>query len=304
MAVVALWAVTNGTAGFGQTAGLANNEEIKVFPLGNLEPEEASGILMRLFGHDSGISPIRFAVDKRSNSLIVKGSKTTLDNVSQVLKTIDVKAEKKSWISFYSLKHASAVDIQGLIAQSVPSSIVQAESRTNSVLVEVSSQVDESKASDLIKLLDLPTSVEPKDVSIRIVWLVDKSLTKDGAEAVPADLERPIEALRKKLSLGELRLASQAMVRCSPKRNSQFTAAGSAALNRRYTIDFQGEVTQKGDNAYQLNVSGSTSDPETGNVACRLQTSCANAALGKPIIIGTTSVESKPSVFVVQIIED
>jgi type II secretory pathway component GspD/PulD (secretin) len=285
--------------------------EIKVFHLEHVAPEETLMVLQNVFAEGpSPSSPGRpsFAADHRSNSLIVRCDNDTLASIEALLKGLDVKANSTpAAMTFmaFKLKHASSNAVQSTISQSLPDFIVQADMRTNTVFVN-GPRHGVASIEELVKLLDAPVPSDASsgdDVSIRLVWLVEKSLTNRDASLVPPDLVPVIEAFQKKVGFGELRTASQIIVQCTSDERNTFEASGTAQLDERFTIEFQGSLTRKESGRCALHVRASAQREGSGVASAQLRTNCASIALGQPVILGTTTIDSKASVFVVQILE-
>lgn len=293
--------------------------EIKVFQLQFLNPVDAVQILTLILGvptaNDSPNSNVikpRFAVDERTKAVIAIGKKETLLAVEALLLLLDAKpkpaAASTVWHFFY-LKNASPQSVQAAIEDFAPEFKVRIDNRTRSVMVDAPAAARGepadglSRVEELIKMLDVPM-VTAADLPIRVVWLVESSLIKDGADPVPPDLSGSIDALRKKVGLGELRTAAQTIVRCVADDVSKFETSGTTNLKIPMSFEFQGQVKHNGSGRYRLQIRGSTKNTGKETETCQLSTTCASIGIGQPVILGTTAIDSQASVFVVQILEN
>lgn len=305
------------SSAFGQAAGLqakqaaVDEDEVKIFQLQYLNPDDAVAVLTRLFGPGSketapGKTP-KFAPEPRTRSLVAKGEGDALRVIEALLLRLDEKGNRSNLVKaqIFSLQHAAPDTVALALERSGLCTSVHPDSRTRSVLVNMPQDTtDRDQVSALIRSLDRPMVSEVKDISIRIVWLVDSSLTKEKAEAVPADLNPLIEALRKKVGLGELRTAAQLIVRTAPGEAHSSLGSGTARLDVPFSFSFQGQIKQTADDRYGVQLQGTIRKSGEETIYGELNTNCASVRIGQPVIIGTTSIDSRPSVFVIQLLDD
>ena len=310
---------------FGQFGGMGGGltrerEEVKIFHLETITPADAVKALTQIMTDlDPDTEPsVRFAVQPTTKSLIAKGTAEDLKIVQTFLMSVDPHPaqdppNKKFVQKLFpiTLKHAdpnallSAINNVGLPFQTY------SDYRTNKLLV-YGPEIEFGRVTELIEVLDVPMmGVQDKDVRnnvmIRFVWLAETALSEEHARKVPADLTGPIDALRQKIGLGELRTASQILVQASTSSAStdSFKASGTAELKHAYSIQFSGTIgAGSGPDQYQLQVHISTQDLADGGAGpTELTTQCAGIRPGQPVILGTTPINSHSSVFVVQILE-
>jgi hypothetical protein len=285
------------------------SDELKIFHLENIKPDDAVTVLNKLFVQTApGSKTPRFATDLPMKALIAKGDKETLLSIEALLLLLDEKKREaqpnlapKSLV--IRLKHATPNVVSSALMNAFINTSVQQDNHAHAIYVTTTGE-HLASLLDLVKKMDAPITTEIEDISIRIVWLVESSLTKEKGEPVPEDLAAPLAALRKKLGLGELRPAAETLVRCSPDGSTIFHASGTSNLDRPYAFEFSGNIRQTDTGKYSLQIQGSTKRSGEEGPSSQLNTSCASVGIGQPIILGTTSIDSRASVFVIQILEN
>ena len=147
-----------------------------------------------------------------------------------------------------------------------------------------------------------------KELQIRLVWLVG-GLADDAAAVPPPDLEGVTRELAK-IGVTNLTMAAQIMVNVT--EGEKFSASGSAKVNEPCTLKFAGVLGEKGpaglrqaaaphEVPLRLEISATESSGESTRLLCQLQTAM-QAPLGQSVVLGVMPVQSKPSVFVVQVL--
>lgn len=328
LVLLAMASVGTGTPVFAQFGGIVKKERtVKIFTLVHVSADDARKVVSDLFppqgddgnASDSGIA-LRFATDKSTNSLIAAGDAESLGIVEAILLKLDAKPQsgsgtaqpKKSIV--IKLNHTNPTFVQVAMKElQVKGLSSLPDGRTNSLLLTGPEEAIVS-ARNLIEQLDRPTQGTPPrttDVSIRIVWLIEKSLAPETAPAVPPDLVSTIDALRKKVGIGELKAAAQSIIQVSstePNAPETFSSSGTAELEHPelqplFQYSFTGTVAPVGPDQYSLQIELSVKEKNTNSSVCQLSTHCAKAFLGKPIILGANSINSKSSLFVIQILD-
>jgi hypothetical protein len=295
--LVTAFAMTGAQPVWSQFGGKSEPQEIKIFNLQNIRANEAINVLSMAFKD----TPVRFAVDERANSIIAVGAKETLSLVEPVLMRLDdketIKASERK-VVILQLKNAPAsVILDALQNAEFDGVSVRAVEHQNSLLV-VGTDESIERIKRLVKELDVSgVTPEMEDAQLRVVWLVDRSLAKDDAQQVPADLLRPIEKLAQKLGLGELRTAAQFVVNVGHMDRDRFSATGTAMLYEEYNLNFAGAINVRSQLLeVEIAARAGKADP-----ICTLNTT-VKATPGHPVILGMSTVASKASIFVVEIL--
>jgi hypothetical protein len=182
-----------------------------------------------------------------------------------------------------------------------PNLRISEDQRTNALFFQ--SEGDFQKVEDLLHRIDAPGSATSNDVLVRLVWLIETPGPKDKSTAIPADLAPSIDALRKKIGLGELVTAAQTIVRCSPDGAQEFEASGTSKVEIPFSYSFGGRIKQALGDRYQLEIHGTMRDIDNGTPVSNIQTRCSSIQMSQPVILGTTAINSRASVLVIQLLE-
>jgi hypothetical protein len=297
----------------------AQKPAFKIFRLKNMSAENAHKIASDIFvlrkSDPTRATSPRFAVENRTNSLLVVADDETCSIVEALLIALDSNdtklAKQPTWRGFI-LRHATPEHVRAAISDLQIDSTVYADSRTNKIFVAGQAE-DFEKIRKLIDEVDVPSTlrgIQRADVAIRLVWLVEKGLAPDDAAHVPEDLSVMIDALRKKVGLGELRTAAQSVVRGSLSdlaelNTDELKSSGTAQLRRPATLEFSGHIMRDASRKHTLKLRVSArEDREPHKAICEISTTCSGVILEKPIILGMTSVDSQSSVFVIQLLDN
>jgi hypothetical protein len=281
-------------------------DEIKIFHLQHMNPTDAASMLSELFRDliQAPGSSLRFAEDDRTNSLVVIGQKETLAGIEALLMRLDTpqKISRSAGMQtmLFQLKHISASGAaKAAGALRLENTLMQAEGVSNSLVVSGPKE-ELTQVKELINALDSSRASDQfEDLTLRVVWLVDSSMMSDDAPPVPEDLRPPIAKLAEKVGIGELRTAAQMVINSGLTEAGTFSSTGSARLERPCIFEFEGNRDAR---TGRLQVQISTQEVETNSPLCRLQTTI-KAPPGHPVILGMTPIDSKPSLFVVEIME-
>jgi type II secretory pathway component GspD/PulD (secretin) len=272
---------------------------VEIFSFKNMRAQNALAIVRDVFrdlssskGSNSA-APLRFAVDEQLNRLIASGDRQTLTSVEDLLQKLDKHenvAKTNISVTFdlrYIDPHEAELGVRELGIEGVRTLVNR---RTKGLIVN-GPKVAIDRVHNLVVSLDVPPS-EPhgEDVAIRVVWLVDKSLATENTPAVPPDLDSAIAALRTKMEIGELRMATQIMVNVS----------GTAALVRKADLQLTGVIT--GAKSNRMDLQFSATEGQGGKPVCRLNTAIGALLPGRPIIVGMTTMDSRPSLIVIELL--
>jgi hypothetical protein len=290
----------------------APNRALKIFPVQNAQAEIILGIVREVVGAKGTDSAerARFAVDAARNAIVVSGDRDTLRTVEALILALDQQrgpAVSEPQTKVFELRYITPreadVALMELGLKAVKSF---PDSRTKSLIVSGQKEAVE-RIVKLIHILDAPPAPTPRpaDVAIRVVWLVDKSLAIDDTAPVPGDLVSAFATLRKKIEIGELRTATQMIVNVNPADSSRFDVSGTAHLKQSFNLRLSGSMTQTvtDENRLRLQFSAtSETRKESQHPICSLDTTCSALVPGNPVIVGMTTVDSQPSVFVIELL--
>jgi hypothetical protein len=284
-----------------------------VFSLRYIQPDWALMMLQSMLGKAPDDAPPnlrrgapRFAVDNRMNRLIVFADRPTRQTIEALLLKLDQPEERaentKPRMLAIHLKFADASSVEaGLHRLSLDSVECYADQRTKTLIVKGPEEAMAQVATLVTKLDVAPPGEQPREgVLLRIVWLVDKSLTGPEAASIPEEWKTPIEHLRKQLGFGELRMATQMVVGLDPVDGAQFESTASTKLKQGCVLQASGRISQKVPGERQLRLQLSAQVEGAKENLCKLDTTCSAALQWQPMILGMTMVNSQPSVFVIQ----
>jgi len=252
----------------------------------------------------------RIAVDPRMNRLIAFVDQPTKNMIGALLLKLDQPQERAQSagpkLMSVRLRFASPNEVQAAIRQlSLEGNGVSsyADERTKTFFAR-GSEEGMARLKALVEKLDVATPpARPREgVLLRIVWLVDKSLAGNDAPPIPDDWKSAIENLRKQLGFGELRLATQMVVGFDPVDGAQFESTASTKLKQLCALQASGRMSRKVPGEPQLRLQ--LSAQAEGTELCKLDTTCSGALQWQPMIVGMTTANSQPSVFVIQFVSD
>lgn len=303
-------------------------QSFKIFRMVHVKPDDAVDTLTSLFAESIDQNLLKIAIEPRSKSLIAKGEEETLKQLEALLMRLDegVAADqepaKPTVIQLKNISGSSTADI--LRQQRFGAFTVHGDDRTNSLFLTGSETVIQ-QIKQFVELLDAPIAKQEsseEDISIRMVWLVAKELTKGEGLPVTTDIAPMIESLRRKTGIGELRTAAQLLVHKSHDGGSLFKASGTSTLvadflnapfksdearvdAAEYSIQFSGSVRQLAANRYTVMVHARSRllNDKDAPAICEMETECRSIVPGHPVVVGTSTMASYPAVFVIQILD-
>ena len=298
------------------TTAAPDEPALYVFPLHDVQAEAALQMIKSMLVKAPEGAPAdarrrspRFAVDTRANRILAFVDQPTMNAIRAMLLQLDRPEKRDSAgpkLMALKLHFASPSDVQAAIHQLVFDQSgfnSYADERTKTFFAR-GTEEGITRLKALVERLDVaaPTARPREGVLLRIVWLVDKALAGGDAPAVPDDYKSPIERLRKQLGFGELRMATQMVVSFDPVDGAQFESTASAKAKRLLVLRACGRVSQKvpGERQLRLQLIGQA---ENENL-CNLDTTCSGTLQWQPMIVGMTTVNSQPSVFVIQFLAD
>jgi hypothetical protein len=287
------------------TTGAAPDHVLQIFSMQNIRAGAALVIVRDVFvakGTDPHEQP-RFAVDEQQNRLIASGDRQTLLHVGALVQRLDEKemAVPQKISTIFQLRYIDPQEAEaGMRQLGIEGLRTMADVRTKSLIVHGPKEAIE-RVRKLISSLDTPPATRRADnVAVRIVWLVDKSLATENTPPVPGDLDSPIAALRKKMEIGELRTATQMMVNVDPVESAPFNVSGTASLLRKVDLELTGVIA--GAESNRLNLQFSATEEQGGKPVCRLNTTTGSLVPGNPVIVGMTTMDSHPSLVVIELL--
>lgn len=270
---------------------------VKVFGLKYIQANDALIIISTLNGRKQ---TARLAVDNRGNSLIASGTKEELAVIEALLVKLDVPREPEPKLEtvVLNLKNVSSKEASKTIESTLKlkKTSWEAHSGTNRLVISgIRDEVDQ--VVKLIETLerDNPRTM-PKQMMLRVVWLVPHAL--NTGVPVPEDLTGLISKLSKKVGIGKLDVASQMLINVGQTKKGRFNSEGTVEIGAPEPCQF--EVTGEYDSesrSFEIQMMAR----EAKNIVCALSTN-VNAKPGHPIVLGMTSIKSKESLFVLEVI--
>jgi hypothetical protein len=287
------------------------DQTLHVFRLQHTAARHALAAVQEICGQPkagSGKSS-RFAVDERANRLIVYSDPETLRIVADLVMALDKPQDPEQAseprLKIIELRHVHPLQVVKEIERLSPNGLVAVfgDPRTKTVFVKATQDAF-AQVSTLVDRIDAasPAPMPRADLALRIAWLVDKSLTVGEAAAVPHDLSEPIEKLRKQIDLGELRMATQMVITVNPAVVTEFQSAATAKLKQTADLRVSGMVVQGDQGEDQLQLQLTATQQSRPQPICKVHTACSGVFQGHPVVVGMTTVDSLPCVFVIEIL--
>jgi hypothetical protein len=236
-------------------------------------------------------------------------------------------------IRIYRMNHQTASDVmrtigpllgQGGMIMNADSPRIAVDHQTNSLVIAANEKTHDIITA-LLQRLDVetqsPQDDKPaaRDLMIRVVWLVDEALIAEnqGATAIPPDIEETVEKLRKKFGLEPLVTAGQIVINQLVIDKTNFDGSGTAAIQETSEFKVRGAATVGDDQIARLEIALQTTSLKTKvgrefqqqlqrnrspNPTCELS-SVISAPIGRPVFFGMSPIDSKTSLFVVQVLD-
>jgi type II secretory pathway component GspD/PulD (secretin) len=302
---------SQSTAAQSASPSPASETSLHIFRLKHVQAGLVWNTIQSLVGKGPGAGKVaRVAIDPRGNSLIALADPEGVRTIQSLLTMLDTPAEASAagtpqlQLRVLSLEYADPHEVMHAIRQLAPTGLTasHADERTKSLFVKGTNEAL-TQVRAVVQRLDVASSTAaPRpNVSLRIVWLVDKALAGGEAGAVPKDLNPAIDKLRKQVDIGELALAAQSVVTFAPLQTTHFESTATVKLkSTRAELHVSGVVTDSSGEEIQLGLKLDAKDLPTSRRICNMDTICRGVLQGHPVIIGMTTVESQPSVFVIE----
>jgi Bacterial type II/III secretion system short domain len=284
------------------------NFTLQVINLQHIRAEAALPIVRDIFvarGSNSWMRP-RFAIDEVNNRLIAHGDPDTLRAVLALILKLDQQGnsgEDEPKTVVFELKNTNPEMAQKAVRELGLTGLTSvADPRTKTLIVNGLKNAV-ARAKTVVNVLDAPPPAShASDILIRVAWLVAKGQAMPNAAAVPSDLAPAVDSLRKKLQIGELATASQMVINLDSNDANTFNSSGTANLNELYALQLSGNLTQSESHTYQIFVQFHVAQEKGGRMVCGLNTTCSNLVPNHPVLVGMTTLNSLPSLFVIELL--
>lgn len=256
----------------------------------------------------------RWFSDPRTNSIIVNGTEEEVEHLEKLVKTFDVPTPSKSdspasfELQIYSVEQFDS-NIYNIVRTAVARKCIISYDRPNKKIMVYGSPDSHALLKNFLRSYEKATAenkTKETATNIRLYWLV--SSDKDGGE-LPDELSDVVRELEK-LKIGNLRVATLMNIVAT----DQFKISGSSQIDEEITLEFEGYLdtdssqerrtaeikirAQRVVEKTEKNVGGAISTSRTESLG-HLSTT-VNAPLGHFIVLGTTSIQKRSSVFVLQ----
>ena len=298
--------------------------EIQLIPLKFADAADVANVLNQLLGAHmgpgsmAGMGPgVQIVAEQRTNALLISAPPTVIEQVKAFVEKLDqvplVPVDTRQ-IKIFSLVHVepsssllkmlSVVDTDARVAFDPDRKII--------VAAGSGAALDAIEAF-LMRIDQLPAGersageTAPQELQVRIVWLAG-DLENEPATMPPPDLENVVRELGK-IGVSNLEMVAQIVVNAT--EGIPFTANGSARFTQPCSLKLsgtigevvrgtQGAVAKSKDPQLELEISAVEDGPEVRHLGA-LQTTIT-APVGQTVVLGVTPIQSKPSVFIVQLL--
>lgn len=260
--------------------------------------------------------------------LVLNGPRPTFAQEAQPTQIKQSSEQSEQHVQIYRIKHQDAAGLMRTISAitenhgsfGAPQSVrIALDAGTNSLIVS-GDEKTQKLIQSLLQNLDVsspkPKIIEPavRDVMIRIVWLVDEKLVEGDATSIPPDLIPTVEKLSTKFGLGKLVTAGQIIINQHVTQQTQFDGSGTAAIQGKSEFKVRGTSRFKDDQVAELEVHVQTTSlsieqsPVVQQMGASRKAACElaskiSAPIGRPVFFGMAPIESKTSLFVVQVLD-
>jgi hypothetical protein len=283
--------------------------EQRIFRLKYIPANEAAQILRELFGRRTEIS---IAIDDRTNSLVVSGSKSNLDELEAITSKIDVEGSGKAGdlpqLKVFPLAQVGIEPDAGLetmLKMLIPagrSGKFTLEARRK-VLVVYADPPSIERVAMLLTTLQMergtkPAAMTSSEIQVRLFWLVSGAGRRTGAE-LPDNL-KDLAGELSKLGMVHPRLATQVTI--ATETGTRFETSAAVALAGRHDLSVSGTATDRKDCiGVSLTIAVSQSAPRRSSrreASLRTQVS---VPFNRPVLLGVIPGETTTSAFVVEV---
>jgi hypothetical protein len=284
----------------------ADAHEIQVLPLKHANALEVLRVIEQL--QQGG--GVELAGDAKSNALVVKASPQSLDQIKHLVSELDTEQGTTRQVKIFQLQNlVPGPALENMLATVAPEDARFAMDPDRKLVVAIGSEASLRVVEALLNRLDTEGSGAPPvgppatEMQLRLVWLVG-GLADDAAAAPPPDLEGVAQELTK-IGVTNLTMAAQMVVNVT--EGEKFTTSGSAKVNQPCAVKLSGVLGGRNRNELSLGEQPSlrleitATSLEDGQPLCQLQTTITTPP-GQSVVVGVTPVDSKPAVFVVQVL--
>lgn len=293
-------------ASLGAQEAPADSQKIEVLPLKHTSAMELMQVIERL----TQGSGVELAGDANSNALVVKASPAAQDEIKRIVSQLDTERGTNRQVKIFQLRNiVPGPSLENMLSTITEGDVRIAIDEARNVVIATGTEQSLAVVEAFLTRMDSDaagsTAPAAREVQLRLVWLVG-GLADDAAAAPPPDLEGVAQELAK-IGVTNLTMAAQIVVNVT--EGEKFSASGSAKVNEPCTVKFMGMLGDMGPEGLRpadqpplrLEITATAPAGENARPLCHLQTT-VKAPLGQSVVLGVTPVESKPAVFVVQVL--
>ncbi len=291
--------------------------QLAIITLKNARADEVASAVRQVFSEGRG-PDAQVVAETRTNAVIVNAAPEVIDEIKKLISSLDdlPADEPERHVKIFQLLHiAPSPSLLKMLMTAVDNQTRLSVDDQRKVVVAAGSPASLEVIEAMLKRLDesAPSASErakttPREMQIRLVWLVG-DLDDSKSTEPPSDLDKVLRELEK-VGVVNLKMAAQIVVNAMD--GQQFRASGSASVMGPCRLDMSGAVgithsgqwgspSRSDQPTLQLEISATGSEGRGASTLCQLDTSIS-APLGQSVVLGVTPIQSKPSVFVVQMI--
>ncbi len=291
------------------------SHQIQIFPLKNAEAKDVSQTIRQLHEGQRPPSAYQIAVDQRTNSIIISAQSAMIAEIEELITALDKAAgqEQDQQVKIFQLLYnqVSPPLLNMLSTVADNQTRLSADERINAIIAAgptPSLQIIEALVLRLEEMASANMKLAgqtPQEMQLRLVWLA-AGLADSSADDPPQDLRNVLSELEK-IGVTGLKLITQTVVKTID--GQQFSVSGSAQLDEPCRLNISGSIMQdrpsfasSPDAVAQRSLKLQISAFGEGNPnsrLCQLETTI-HAPPGQSVVLGVTPINSKPTVFVVQ----
>gem|GEM_PF-3682267 len=253
-------------------------------------------------------NPVRFAVDQRTNSIIISGAQEDLKVVAELIEKIDVPvsdADKEDPSRVLKILSVESGVLDHTFAHILDTAFgdraeIAIDEERNKIVATSNEKTLKELESFLATYSRIASENREKHTAtnIRLYWLVSD---EKGGE-LPEELNDVVQELEK-LKIGDLRVATLINIAV----HDHFEISGSSRTDEEITLEFEGNMNSDSSSERKMAEiqirAEKHSRTESGKIHTtplgHLSTS-VNAPLGHFVVLGTSTIQKRNSVFVLQ----
>lgn len=310
-----------------------------MIPLQFTDAIETAKIVAQVYEQSPDYHGVRVVPAPRVNALIVIGPKQALAAVREMVELLDKQTVEREEVQLFPLANIEPdEDLLGVLMTVVDGRTRVSLDPQRHAVIAAGSPSSLNVIEALLLRLDQPSEVEPgasgadnNTLQVRLVWLVADGEKETTAQA-PSDLKNVVREMEK-IGMTDLRMVAQVVVNAT--LDQTFVVEGSAKLEEPCHLSVSGTIgaahriglaggaqtlrvtgggsghsamtTRQGPAraralgkhpAVELQISAAGDGGETR--LCELETTI-RAPLGQSVVLGVTPINSRPSIFVLQV---